>query len=78
MLRIGCLEAPVRRMKRFFFEWLEVESFEPELPCTMVDNTSHVFDFAGEARRRGWCEHELMYHIFELGCRRGCAAWRRT
>ena len=27
----------------------------------------HVFDLVGEARRRGWCEHELMYHIFEYG-----------
>ena len=61
-----------------FFEWVEVESYEPEPPCSMVDNTPHVFDLAGEARRRGWCEHELMYHIFELGCQRGCAAWRRT
>ena len=49
------------------FEWLEVESYAPEPLCTMSNNTSHVFDLAGEARRRGWCEHELMYHIFEFG-----------
>ena len=36
----------------------------------MVDNT-HVFDLVGEARRRGWCEHELMYHIFEYGVPEG-------
>ena len=53
------------------FEWVEVESYEPEPPCTMVDNTPHVFDFEGEARRRGWCEHELMYHIFEFGVPEG-------
>ena len=53
------------------FEWVEVESYEPEPPCTMVDTpppspplTPHVFDLVGEARRRGWCEHELMYHNF--------------
>ena len=53
------------------FEWVEVESYEPEPPCTMVDNTPHVFDLAGEARRRGWCERELMYHIFEFGVPEG-------
>ena len=54
------------------FEWVEVESYEPEPPCTMVDNTPHVFDLVGEARRReGWCEHELMYHIFEYGVPEG-------
>ena len=37
----------------------------------MVDNTPHVFDLAGEARRRGWCEHELMYHFFEFGVPEG-------
>ena len=52
-------------------EWVEVESYKPEPPCTMVDNTSHVFDLAGEARRRGWCEHELMYHISEFGVPEG-------
>ena len=40
-------------------------------PCTMVDNTSHVSELAGEARRRGWCEHDLMYHIFEFGVPEG-------
>ena len=53
------------------FEWVEVDSYEPEPPCTMVDNTSLVFDLAGEARRRGWCEHELLYHIFECGVPEG-------
>ena len=53
------------------FEWVEVESYEPEPPCTMINNTSYVFDLAGEARRRGWCEHELMYHIFEFGVPEG-------
>ena len=49
------------------FEWEEVESYEPEPPCTMIDSTFHVNDLVGEARRRGWCEHELMYHIFVYG-----------
>ena len=53
------------------FEWVEVESYEPEPPCTMVDDTPHVNDLVGEARRRGWCEHELMYHIFEYGVPEG-------
>ena len=39
--------------------------------CTMINNTPHTFDFVGEARRRGWCEHELMYHIFEFGVPEG-------
>ena len=46
------------------FEWVEP-------PGTMVDNTLPVFDLVGEARRRGWCEHELMYHIFEYGVPEG-------
>ena len=54
-----------------FFEWVEVESYEPEPPCTMINNTPHTFDLAGVARRRGWCEHELMYHIFEFGVPEG-------
>ena len=53
------------------FEWVEVESYEPEPLCTMIHNTSHTFDLVGEARRRGWCEHELMFHIFEFGVREG-------
>ena len=53
------------------FEWVEVESYEPEPPCAMINNTPHVFDLAGEARRRGWCEHELMHHIFEFGVQEG-------
>ena len=53
------------------FEWVEVESYEPEPPCSMVDNTLPVFDLVGEARRRDWCEHELMYHIFEYGVPEG-------
>ena len=53
------------------FEWVEVESYEPEPPCTMINNTPHVFDLAGEARRIGWCEHELMNHIFEFGLPEG-------
>ena len=53
------------------FKCVKVESYEPEPPCTMINNTSHVFDLAGEARRRGWCEHELMYHIFEFGVSEG-------
>ena len=53
------------------FEWVEVESYEPEPPCTMIDSTPHVNDLVGEARRRGWCEHELMYHIFEYGVPEG-------
>ena len=53
------------------FEWVEVEGYEPEPPGTMVDNTLPVFDLVGEARRRGWCEHELMYHIFEYGVPEG-------
>ena len=24
------------------FEWVEVESYEPEPPCTMINNTPHV------------------------------------
>ena len=71
MLRIGCLATPVKRMRRPFFEWVEVESYELEPPCTMIDNTPHVFDLAGDARRRGWCEHELMYHFFEFGVPEG-------
>ena len=58
-------------MIQTFFEWVEVESYEPETPCTMVDSTSHVNDLVGEARRRGWCEHELMYHIFQYGVPEG-------
>ena len=53
------------------FEWVEVESCEPEPLCTMSNNTSHTFDLVGEARRRGWCEHELMYHIFQFGVPKG-------
>ena len=53
------------------FEWVEVESCELEPPCTMINNTSHTFDLAGEARRRGWCEHELMHRIFEFGVPEG-------
>ena len=53
------------------FEWVEVESYEPEPRGPMVDNTLPVFDLVGEARRRGWCEHELMYHIFEYGVPEG-------
>ena len=45
------------------FEWVEVESNFPE---PMINNTPHTIDLVGEARRRGWCEHELMYHIFEF------------
>ena len=71
MLRIGCLAVPVRRLRRTFFEWVEVESYELEPPCTMINNTSHTFDLVVEARRRGWCEHELMYHIFEFGVPEG-------
>ena len=71
MLRIGCLAASVRRMRRPFFEWVEVESYEPEPPCTMINNTPMCLTFAGEARKRGWCEHELMYHIFEFGVPEG-------
>ena len=71
MLRIGCLAAPVKEDEAALFEWVEVESYESEPPCTMIDSTPHVFDLAGEARRRGWCEHELMYHIFEFGVPEG-------
>ena len=46
-----------------------VESYEPEPPCTMVDPT--CLTLAGEARRSSWCEHELMYHIFEFGVPEG-------
>ena len=53
------------------FEWVELESYEPEPPCTMLNNTPHVLDLVGEVRRRGWCEHELMYHIFEFGVPEG-------
>ena len=53
------------------FEWVEVESYEPEPPYTMIDNTPHTFDLAGEARRRGWCEHEFMFHIFDFGVPEG-------
>ena len=53
------------------FEWVEVESYEPEPLCTMTNNTPHTFDLVGEARRRGWCEHELMFHIFEFGVPEG-------
>ena len=35
------------------FEWVEVESYEPEPPGPMVDNSLPVFDLVGEARRRG-------------------------
>ena len=44
------------------FEWVEVESYEPEPPCTMINNTTHTFDLVGEARRRGWCEREAAQH----------------
>ena len=50
MLRIGCLAAPAKRMRR---------------------THPHTFDLAGEARRRGWREHELMLHIFEFGVPEG-------
>ena len=61
-----------------FFEWVEVESYELEPLCTIplppimgapvdvVCSTPQERDLVGEARRRGWCEHELMYHIFEF------------
>ena len=45
------------------FEWVEVESYEPEPPCTMVDNTPTRSTL--RARQVGG-EHELMYHIFEF------------
>ena len=35
------------------FELVEMECYEPEPPCTMVDNNPHVFDRVGEAHRRG-------------------------
>ena len=38
----GCLAAPVRWMRRTFFEWVEVETYEPEPLCTMIHNTPHV------------------------------------
>ena len=63
------------------FEWVEVESYEPEPLYTVIHNTLHTFDLAGEARRRGWCEHELMYQcttLLSLVYQRGCVAWRRT
>ena len=47
-------------MEEDLFEWFEVESYEP-----------HTFDSVGETRKRGWCEHELMYHIFEFGTSEG-------
>ena len=59
-----------QEMEEDLFEWVEVESYEPEPPCTMINTTSHTFDPADEARRRGWCKHELE-------SRRGCAIWRR-
>ena len=37
----------------------------------MTNNTLHTFDLVGEARRRGWCQHELMFHIFEFGVPEG-------
>ena len=43
----------------------------PEPPNNMVNTTLPTFDFVGEARKRGWCEHDLMYHIFEFGTSEG-------
>ena len=60
------------------FEWVEVESYVPEPPCTMTNNTRHTFDLAGEARRRGCVSMSSCTTFLCLGCRRGCAAWRRT
>ena len=62
---------PRRKWRRTFFEWVEVESCELESPCTMVNTTLPTFDLVGEARKRGWCEHELVYHIFEFGVSEG-------
>ena len=56
-----------QEMEEDLFEWVEVESYEPKPPCTMINTTPHTFDLVGEARKRGWCEHELMYHIFKFG-----------
>ena len=46
MLRIGCLAAPVRRMRRPFCEWVEVESYEPEPPCTMIRECQAAHEIA--------------------------------
>ena len=32
------------------FAWVEVENYEPEPPCTTINNNTHVFDLAGEAQ----------------------------
>ena len=56
MLRIGCLAAPAKGMRRTLLSGCNTPLPPPPLP--------HVFDLVGEARRRGWCDHELMYHIF--------------
>ena len=59
------------------FEWVEVESYELELPCTMTNNnpsptppSPHVRPCGRGAQKR-LCEHELMFHIFEFGVPEG-------
>ena len=43
----------------------------PESPNNMVNTTLPTFDLVGEARKRGWCEHGLMFYIFEFGTSEG-------
>ena len=60
------------------FEWVEVESYEPEPPCTMIDNTPTRSTL--QVRRAGGlvASTSSCTTFLSLGCRRGCAAWRRT
>ena len=61
-----------------FSEWVEVESYEPDPPCTMINNTPTRSTL--RARRAGevGASTSSCTTFLSLGCRRGCAAWRRT
>ena len=61
------------------FEWVEVESYEPEPLCTMIDNTPPTRSTLW-ARRAGevGANTSSCSTFLSLGCRRGCAAWKRT
>ena len=60
------------------FEWVEVESYEPEPPCTMVDNTPTFLTLW--VRRAGGVGASMSSctTFSSMECRRGCTAWRRT
>ena len=62
----GVQLAPQERVQNHTQEQIVDVPAIMEAPVDVVCSTPQERDLAGEARRRGWCEHELMYHIFEF------------